>query len=281
VGQSNLSAKMADLHGEIGDYLGWGRGADNGDEAWSTFKQTEIERLCDKALQLVYFEATLDPRMPPHTWTWLNFVAEIVVSSGERYTRLPDDFGGFSANRLVVTKDDGSTGVFSVVRLIGEPYVDERYAKSPDVTGRPMFAADRARKGVSETRGTERELYIFPEPDAAYTLRGPYHVLPDRLTAKAPYTYGGADMGGCFIAACRAIAECHRDNIPPGAGSEWPLFQRSLAAAIQRDSSRHGAKSLGKNTDRSDPSRGMGRGWWSDGEIASVDPVTYDDTLYD
>lgn len=279
--QPSLGRKMTDLHGEIGDFLGWGRGLDNGDEEWSTYEQGEIEKLCDKALQLVYFEATLDPRLPPHQWSWLNFSADIVVTSGERYTRLPDDFGGFSANRLVVTKEDGSTGVFSFVRLIGEPYIDERYARSPDVTGRPLFAADRARKGTRETHGTVRELYVFPEPDATYTLRGPYHVLPERLTSKAPYTYGGADMAGCFTAACRAMAECHRDNVPPGAGVEWPMFQRSLAAAIQRDGARHAPKSIGKNTDRSDPSLGMGRGWWSDGVIASVDPVTVDDTLYD
>jgi hypothetical protein len=280
MGQSNLSAKMTDLQATVGDYLGWGRGVENSDEEWTANKQSGIDECLDMALRWVYFEATLDPRMPPHQWSWLNFSISVVVATGERYTRLPDDFGGFASNMLTVSQDDGAN-TFCKIRIIGEPYLDEKYAMSPSVTGRPLFAADRAVRGVGETYSTRRDLYVYPVPDGVYTIRGPYNVLPDRLSSKAPYTYGGAAMSGCFISAARAAAEVYRDNIQPGAGAEWQIFQRSLAAAIQRDGQRHAAKSLGRNTDNSDPSRRMGRGWRSDGEIASVDPVTYDDTLYD
>lgn len=280
MGQSNLSAKMTDLQATVGDYLGWGRGVEFDDEEWTANKQSAIDECLDMALRWVYFEATLDPRMPPHSWSWLNFSISVVISTGEKYTRLPDDFGGFSSNRLTVSQDGGAN-VFSAVRIIGEPYIDEKYAQSPSVTGRPLFAADRAVRGVGETYSTRRDLMVYPTPDAAYTIRGPYDVLPERLSSKAPYTYGGAAMSGCFIAAARAAAEIFRDNIQPGSGVEWQTFQRSLAAAIQRDGTRHGPKTLGRNTDHSDPSRMVGRGWWSDGEIASLDPPTFDDVLYD
>lgn len=273
---------MTELQATVGDYLGWGRGVSYDDEEWTAQKEAIINDAVDMALRWVYFEATLDPRVAPHQWSWLNFTFSLYTTSGEKRIPLPDDFGGFVSNILTVTQD-GSGGVFSKIRLIGEPYIDERYALTSSVTGRPLFAADRARKGVGENFSTRRELYIYPTPDATYTIRGAYNLLPDKLSSKAPYTYGGAAMSSCFIAAARAAAEVRRDNIQPGSpGSvEWPIFQKSLAIAIERDGQRHGAKSLGKNTDRSDPSRVMGRGWWSGGEIAHLDPVTYDDVLYD
>lgn len=272
-------APMTELQATAGSYLGWGRGVAYGDEIWSDAKQADIDECVDMALRWVYFEATLDPRMPPHQWSWLNFAVNITVQSGDKYTRLPEDFGGWASNNLILTQSD-SGNTFMKLRLIGEPYLDERFASCPDITGRPQYAADRAVKGVGENHSTLRDLYLYPIPDGTYTIRGPYNVLPERLTSKAPYTYGGAAMSGCFMAACRAAAEMFQDNIQPGAGVEWPLFQRSLAAAIQRDGQRHAPKTLGRNLDRSDPSR-FGQGWWSDGNIASLGSVTYDDILYD
>jgi hypothetical protein len=276
--QSNLSVKMTDLQATVGDYLGWGRGVAFDDEEWTDNKQRAIDEALDMALRWVYFEATLDPRTPPHTWSWLNFNAKIIFSGGEKYARLPDDFEGFSTNFLRVTQD-GTGGAFSKVRIVGEPYIDEKYALAPTVTGRPLWAADRVRKGVTEGHGIRRELYVYPMPDGVYTLSGHYTVAPDRLTSKAPWTYGGTRMSGCFIAAARAAAEIYRDNIQPGQGAEWPLFQRSLAAQIMADTSAHGPKSLGKNTDLSDPSRRFhGNEWWRDGVIQFVEPTTLDGT---
>lgn len=278
--QSGFSVKMADLQAVIGDYLGYGRGLEFDDEEWIPNTLAKINDTLDMALRWVYFEATIDPRLPPHEWSWLKFSTNIVVTSGNKYTRLPDDFGGFSSNYLTVSQED--QGAFSKMRLIGEPYIDEKYATATSVTGRPIFGADRAVKGTGETHSTLRDLYVYPTPDGTYTIRGPYNVLPDRLKSTAPYTYGGAAMSGCFIAAARAAAEVYRDNIQPGAGVEWPLFQRSLAARIMGDGSRHGPKTAGRNLDRSDPSRrSVGGEWWGDGEITSVDAVTYDETLFD
>lgn len=278
---SDLNLDMNELRGEIGARLGWGRGKALGHEQWTAQKEVEITRLLNTALRWVYHEASVQPNMPPHQWSWLTPAKSFTIASGSRTCNLPDDFGGFSVNRLTVTQGD-TGGVYSNVPLIGEPYIDEKYAAVNTATGRPVVAAERKRQGPNHTHSDLFELYVYPEPDAEYTFRGPYNLLGKALTASWPFAYGGTAMASCFQAACRAVSEIHLDNLRPGEGPEWMVFQRSLSIAIARDS-RHQPKTLGLNTDGSDPSHRMGSAgnWWGDGFIAFVDPVTVEGTLPD
>lgn len=276
---NSLNLPMHELKGEIGDYLGWGRGIENGEEEWEDDKDRQLTRLLNTALRWVYESATLDPRMAPHQWSWLTPSTSVVIAGGGKTTPLPDDFGGFVAKFLIVTQEDEAS-IRARVPLVGEPYIDQLFALSPDTSGRPVYAADRTLRG-NKAEGTRHELYIYPVPDTAYTFRGQYNLNGRALSADAPYAYGGQAMAGCFQAAGRAAAEIYEDQLRPGEGAEWPIFQRELAAAIQRDG-RHQPKTLGRNIDRSDPSRhGLGRGWWSDGTIAFQDPMTVDGVSYD
>lgn len=279
--ESNLNLKMNDLKGEIGDYLGWGRGTDGGEEAWDADTDRQLTKLLNTALRWVYDSATLDPKMPPHQWSWLTPSTNVVISSGSKTVSLPDDFAGFVSKFLIVTQDDTGS-VRAKVPLVGEPYIDQAYANSSsEISGQPTYAAERILRG-NKSHSTRSELYVYPIPSASYTFRGQYNLIARALTADAPYPYGDAKMASCFEAACRAAAEIHEDNLRPGEGVEWPIFQRELAAAIQRDG-RHHPKTLGKNSDRSDPSRNpmSGRGWWRDGLISFVDSPTVNGVLYD
>ncbi len=270
----SLQLDMNNLKGEIGDYLGWGRGEAEGEEAWDADKDRQLTRLLNTALRWVYLEATLDPKMPPHRWTFLTPSANFTVTSGNRTVLLPEDFGGFEGKYLVVTQADGQ--VNAKVPLIVDSYIDAQYATVNDATGRPEYVAERITLQPTRYSSNRHELYIYPEPDDVYIFRGRYSVGGRALTAANPYAYGGMEMASCFQAACRAVAEIHEDNLQPGQGAEWPIYQRALAAAIQRDG-RHQAKTLGRNTDLSDPSRRFGgRGWWRDGTIQYVDTLTID-----
>lgn len=277
--ESTLNLDMNELKGEIGDYLGWGRGKALGEEQWTDQKDAEITRLLNTALRWVYHEASAQPGMPPHQWSWLTPTRSFGIASGNRFCHLPDDFGGFAVNRLSVTQGD-TGGVYSNVALIGESYIDEKYAAVNSATGRPVVAAERRRKAPGHDHSNTYELYVYPEPDAAYTFKGRYNLLGKALTASWPYAYGGAAMASTFQAACRSAAEIHLQNLRPGEGAEWIVYQRSLAIAIARDS-RHQPKTLGQNLDRSDPSINGGLGWWGDGVIAFVDPVTVGGVLPD
>lgn len=275
----SLNLSMDDLKGEIGDYLGWGRGTAGGEEAWDDDTERQLTKLLNTALRWVYNSATLNPNVPPHQWSWLTPSASVVIASGVRTTALPDDFGGYVSKYLLVTQDDAQSVGFRVP-LVGEPYIDHLYGTSATTSGQPLYAADRTLRG-NKPKGTRSELYVYPVPDGVYTFRGQYNLIAEALTAAAPYPYGPATMASCFEAACRAAAEIHEDRLRPGEGAEWPIFQQELAAAIQRDG-RHHPKTVGRNLDRSDPSRrsGSGREWWSDGIIAFQDPMTVDDVSY-
>ncbi len=273
--ESTLNLDMNELKGEIGSFLGWGRGLALGDEAWTSVKQREIDRLMSDALRWVYFEASPATNLPPHQWSFLTPSKSFTIASGNRACDLPDDFGGFATNMLSVTLSE-TGGVYSRVPLTSEKYIDEKYAAVSTATGRPVVASERVRQGPSQSHSERHEIYVYPEPDAAYTFRGSYNLLGKALTSSWPYAYGGAAMASCFQAAARAAAELKLDNLRPGEGPEWLNFQRSLAAAIARDS-RHQPKTLGPNLDGSDPSARFGGGpgcWWGDGNIAYLDPVT-------
>ncbi len=271
--ESTLILRMEDLQSHVGDYLGWGRGPHKGEEEWTDRKLSRINELLDTALRWVYFEATVDGR-PPHQWSWLTPVATIPLAAGERSVTLPDDFNGFTGPDLVVSLASGSMSYR--VKLSEETFADARYAQSETTTGRPQVAAVRAAKGVERGRSSRHELYVWPEADQAYTLKGRYNLTPDALSSAWPFAYGGAAMAECFRAACRAAAERDLDNLHPGQGVEWAHFARSLGAAIGRDG-RLQPKTLGRNMDFTDPSRRFGgRGWWSSGMIGWIDPLTVD-----
>ncbi len=278
--ESTLSMPMTKLQAEVGDRLGWGRGSTAqtgmGEEAWTASKLSKINDILDTALRWVYHEATVNPAIPPHQWSWLTPSADFVVTEGEKTTLLPQDFAGFASNFLALRQGD-SGGRHSKVPLTIDRYLDEKYAANTTVTGRPTVAAERVRRDKNADSSQRSELYVWPTPDATYHLRGAYNLTGESLTSANPYTYGGPTMAACFQAAVRAASEIYVDDLRPGEGPEWQVFQRSLAAAIARDGRRM-AKTLGENTDRSDPSRRTRGPWWP---ISFVDPVTVDDVLYD
>lgn len=271
--ESTLSLKLTDLEGEVGYVLGWGRGPDNGEEEWTANKLRDIRSAVETALRMFYFQAQLDPRDAAHEWSFLRPTAELTLASGERTVRLPDDFGGFEGE-MAVTQT--SNGTFNPVRLTNEGFIDTNYSAYPDVTGRPVWAAERVLKGTSQTAGSRSELYIWPQADAAYTLRIAYYFLPNYLTAANPYPYGGAAHAETFKAAARAAAEMVLDGEP---GPEMQNYMVRLAASIAYDR-RHRPKTLGRNTDRSRMDRrGAFPQWYPQSMLGWLGPVTYDGTL--
>lgn len=276
MGARTLNLKMSELQAHVGDYLGWGRGPDFGDEEWTPQKLSRINQILDTALRWVYFEATTDDR-PPHQWSWLTPLCDITLESGERHAPLPSDFGGFAEHYLIITSS--GSGTYNRVAIMDPSFVESRYAVSSTPTGRPVYASVEFLKGTEIDRSNREWLSVYPRSDQAYRLRAKYNVLGDALTAANPYAYGGTAMAETFRRACRAAAEADLDNLRPGEGTEWVHYQSSLRSAILREG-RHQPKILGRNTDRSDPSNAYaGRGaWWRHG-IGWVDPTTIDGVI--
>lgn len=276
----SLNLAMNELRGYAGDYLGWGRGPTYGEEAWSDRKLSLIDQFVSTGLRMVYFQASVDGRAP-HQWSWLTPACEVVLSEGERYANLPTDFLGFADHYCVVTlAESGTGGVFSKVANVDPEIVAGRYAQTSSPTGRPLLASvEHTKTNTAEGAGRMR-LSVYPLADDDYKLRARYSITGEALTAANPYAYGGPAMAEVYKRACRAAAESEQDNLRPGEGTEWLHYQEALKSAILRDG-RLQAKVLGKNTDKSDPSRLAGSGWWNTGMIGWVDPVTMEGVLPD
>lgn len=272
--ESTLSLKMADLKTEIGSFLGWGGGVDYGDEAWTADKERRLSSLLGSALRMVYVSPlTADGKV--HNWSFLQPVAEITMLTGAQEAVLPDDFGGIEGT--VTVSLDGQAGYWPI-KIDNAEIIRQRYAAFPNATGRPYTAALEAVKDSGPQSGSRMKMTIYPASDAAYTLRFGYYILPDMLTAAAPYPYGGMAHAETFKAACRAAAEMFQDN---ARGVEWMNFERCLAASILYDR-KNKAQTLGYNGDASDGmARNWGRNmpWWAYGgqygsTIVTIDGIT-------
>lgn len=271
----SLSLPMVELMAHTGDYLGWGRGETYGDEVWVERKRSRIQQILNTALRWVYFEASIDGRAP-HPWSWLTPLCDLTLESGERFVPLPLDFEGFADNALVVTLTNAGSGVYNRVFVTDPTIIESRYAISSQPTGRPIAVAIEHLKGTEIDRSNRRRLSVYPIADQGYRLRGKYHITGEALTSTNPFAYGGTAMAEVFKSACRAVAESELDNLRPGEGTEWVHYQSSLRAAVLRDG-RLQAKTLGRNTDGSDPSHMLGRGpgcWWENGRLGWLDPVS-------
>jgi hypothetical protein len=140
------------------------------------------------------------------------------------------------------------SGGYWPLKLVSEEMIRVKYAAAPTAAGRPIMAAEQQVKGTSPTKSNRCQLVVYPIPDAEYTLRIAYYILPDFLTVTNPYPYGGAAHAETMKAAARAAAELYLDNAP---GAENANYLMCLAASISYDR-RHAPKSLGINSDRSD-----------------------------
>ena len=271
--ESTLSLKLSDLEGEVGYVMGWGRGKENGEEAWTTQKVNDVKRATESALRMFYFQAHSGDEQY-HNWSFLKPVTEVTLEDGERTVELPDDFGAFEGPITISTDDESS---YMPITLTQDALIDQWYASSPATTGWPRYAAERAIKGTKLRESSRVELYVFPEADADYTLKIRYSILPNYLTTANPYPYGGAAHAETLKSAARAAAEVTLKGMPLGAGPEWQVWQMNVAASVRYDRKMHTPRSLGLNLDYSSASRHMGFPHWYPQSILGYLPaVTWD-----
>lgn len=253
--ESDLTLKNTDLTGEAGSYLGWGRDS----ARWSARKIEDLNALLATALRKFYFQASIQPKDPPHSWSFLRPVARLHLVTGEKEIPLPDDFGGFEGMATIQVAGETGGGYWPL-KQASEEAIRAQYAASNAATGRPLAYADTARTAPTKVRSTRSNLLVYPTPDQDYQFYAPYSILPNFLSAEHPYPYGGAAHAETLKAAIRAAAELYEDS---EAGDQAANYLQCLASSIAYDR-RHEPKTLGINTDLSD----MGdwcRGRWPDG----------------
>lgn len=245
--ESTLTLKKSDLDGAAGFFLGYGRGADNSETAWTTQQQNAIDFCVKSGLRQFYQPHPMNGGAA-HDWSFLHPVALLALASGAKTVDLPDDFGGFEGQ---LTLSSSSSSAYYPVDLtsVGKVYAQE--AMNSTTTGTPRMACEEPLKGTGAARGQQFQLHVWPIADAAYTIRGQYYLLGSALDGTRPYAYGGSAHSETIQAAVLAACELYLDGIR---GPQWEYYQERLSASISVDS-RHKPQNLGYVGDNSDGRR--------------------------
>ncbi len=264
--ESTLTAAFNDLQGDLGFFLGFGRGPAFGEPAWDARAQASITRCVKGGLRDFYFCG--------HAWSFLQPVKTFTLPSGQQFLPLPDDCGGVEG-RITFTTTAGRQ--WRPIDFGGIGAVYEAYARLPTQTGWPELCCIEAIKGTTINRGNRMHLHFWPIPDQDYTIQFRYYISPDYLSGAFPYAYGGPQHAETLLSACKAVAERDLDDMAQG--PQQMNFQARLAISMELDA-RQKPECLGYNADNSDwlyegrRSWGTGRDPWLD-QIATYDGVTY------
>jgi hypothetical protein len=110
-------------------------------------------------------------------------------------------------------------------------------------TGRPtQCAINPHRVDSGDTRGQRHDLMAWRIPDAIYTVRYQYQVLPDVLVTN-DYPYGGAMHAQTILYSCFAAAERGKQKLVNGPDQQY--YDKLLRGSIKRDQRGTRADKLG------------------------------------
>lgn len=269
--ESSLALKKSDLESEVGLFLGYGRGSDAGDTAWTSAQSAAIASCVKSGLRQFYFNPAVPERGVPasYSWSFLQPTLTVTLASGADSIDLPADFSGLQGNDL--TLSDSNRPVCRIP-LVGEGEIRRQFAYDADATGQPLMAAVRPLKERRGERGQRFELLFWPAADQAYTVEFTYHLTGEALTGDAPYAYGGAAHAETILESCLAIAEQRLDDSMTVHSEK---FKERLEASVAHDR-RGKPQHLGYNADRSDA-----REWWGRRRGPGIPTVTWDGVEYD
>src|SRR4051812_44604148 len=121
-----LRAAFKDLQGSIGFFLGWGRGADNGEEEWDDNKKRTITQLTKSGMRKFYYCG--------FNWSFLKPIVQLTLSEGSSTVTLPEDYQ--SAEGDVIPSVSGGSS-FVPLKFMPVGLIYQKEAAFPGSTGRP------------------------------------------------------------------------------------------------------------------------------------------------
>lgn len=234
--ESTLADNYRILIGEVGDNLGYGKGADNGEEAWNDNTHGRLKAYVKSGLRRFYFPPP-DASGESYNWSFLRPFASLTLTSGSETVDLPDDFGGVEGSVLVhgVTATTNLKASFDI-----SGRAREMHAHYPSATGFPRVGEIEHTRGTTQYRSNRARLVVWPTPDAAYTLKFHYSIIPEMLTGNLPYAYGGTEHAETLLLSCLSVAEERAEDLRPQDRVHGPAFMVALRGSISRDRLRKG-----------------------------------------
>lgn len=263
--ESTLSIELTDLEAEVGQFLGWGRGLNFGETAWSTNKQKSIDDLVKSGLRSFYFPAPLPGDSSSYDWSFMRPTRQVLLEAAATFATLPDDFAGMEGMVRLV-----SSGRAAIeCKQTNEQKIRQFVFANPNQIGPPEWCAVESVRPSGMTKGTRSRLLVFPTADQAYTLEFQYYFSPDSLSVSFPYPHGGPTHAETIKAACLAKAELYQDNEP---GPMAQNFIDRMKASVSLDR-RNKGQAFGYNGDPS-----YNRGGWRPGwrHYEQQSPITFD-----
>lgn len=239
--ESTLSLTFDELCREVAIFLGYDPDTATDDD--------RIISACKSGLRQFYNPPPLDIAPSGYDWSFLKPYTSITLLADAQSVALPDDFGGFEGEIVVVS----DSGLNCPVKLYNEGLIRQAYATYPDASGAPRMAALQHLRGTTGQQGQRANLYVHPAADQDYTLEFPYYILPDALTNNRPYPYGGGAHAETILASCKWAAE--RDLDDQQNGPQRANYLERLRASIILDR-RNKPQVLGYNGDASQAR------WW-------------------
>lgn len=219
---ANLQITYAELRREIGRFLGYGR--DPSDWTADGDEETDVEDVLRSGMRSFYWPPVASEGR--FAWSFLRKVGTIVTASGTRDYNLPTDFGGVM-EELAYSAGSGRV----VVSRTTEDEIRALYGRS-DASGAPQYFGLRA---IQPGAGASSlyEMFLYPVPNAAYTLSFRYAIEPEELSTTNLYHLGGAVHSETVLESCLAAAEKTMDD--EGNGLHAQRFQQCLASSVKID----------------------------------------------
>lgn len=245
--ESTLSLALTELQGDVGFFLGFGRGlGTSGDPTWTTQQQASVTSCMKSGLRQFYFPPPVAGETSSYDWSFTKPIGTLILPLNAQSITLPDDFGGIDGQITV----QGSNVALNPwpLSIMNEGTLRQYYALTPTRTGRPLAAAVVPLKQTTVASGQRFQLNIFPIADQAYTLLFPYYISPDALTTGNPFPLGGLQHAETVREACLMAAENFLDD---AAQIHHQKFMERLAASVNMDR-RLKAQLTGYNGDNSD-----------------------------
>ena len=220
-GGDTLAVTYSDLAKSVAKFLGY-------DHANLTDEQKdEVDCIIQSGVRNFYYPPAMDGVDPNFEWSFLKMEGSVVTAPGVSEYLLPDGFNRFSG--AIIIKDAEN---FPFRNAFVVPYGNVKsMLDNGHRTGVPHYAASLGVNQYGE-KGQLRKLYLYPVPDAAYTLDFSADMDFGRLSDKNPFPLGGAMYAELLRESCLAVAE--RDTNDEE-GIHLAAFNRLIVSTIARD----------------------------------------------
>lgn len=228
--ESSLSIGYPELVRAVGRFLGYG--PTSGD--WESGQLDEVKDHIASGLRRFY---------GAHKWSFMRPYATLSLVSGTAAYDLADNFSAVVGD---ITYAAASLKAWTI--QLTSDLIVRKYRQTSPRSGTPEIAAIHP-KTADGTTGQRYEIVFYPTPDAAATVTFQQQILPETVTADAPYPLGGERYAEVIMECCLAAAEKTMDD---GAGIHASAAVEELALAIKADNEHRSVHTLGYNHDTSE-----------------------------